>query len=349
MAAGSVKTMKILIIYTGGTIGMKQTPSGLAPAGDLATDMRALAELGPAFQRHAPELDVLVYDPLIDSADMTPALWIKLAADIESRYDSYDGFVVLHGTDTLAYTSSALSFFVRRWGKPVVVTGAQLPFGFPRSDARSNLISAIEVACTTPAQQAQVCVVFGPRILRGCRVTKVSARAYDAFDSPRFPPLGQIGIEIRYPGARRQVIGKQPTNKAIDVPANDAVAVLQLFPGISDKLFSAVASMPGLRAIVLTAYGAGTGPSRDPAFLDAVRKAVASGIVVLVVSQPLDGVVDFTRYAAGSGLASAGAICGHDLTTEAAVTKLYYLIACGYDAAEIARYARHPLAGEMTV
>ena len=162
---------RLLIIYTGGTIGMKQTHHGLAPADDLADEIKYLVELGPVFQQNPPQLETLVYRPLIDSSDMTPATWLTIAADIEQRYDDYDGFIVLHGTDTLAYTSSALSYFVRRWGKPVIVTGAQLPFGFPRSDARSNLISAIEVAATMPLRCAwyldqKYCVATGlPRFL----------------------------------------------------------------------------------------------------------------------------------------------------------------------------------------
>lgn len=340
---------KILIMYTGGTIGMKQTPAGLAPAPDLAAEMQVLVELGPAFQTNPPILSTHVYDPLIDSSDMTPALWIKIARDIEQRYDDYDGFVVLHGTDTLAYTSSALSYFIRRWGKPVVITGAQLPFGFPRSDARANLISAIEVAATMPASMAQVCVVFGSRILRGNRATKISARAYDAFDSPRFPPIGHIGIEIDYRGPRSLTFDREPASAPLHVPPNDAVALLRIFPGIGASLMTALCAAPNLRAVVLEAYGSGNAPGRDPAFLQAVSVAVKRGIVVLVVSQPLDGVVTFERYAAGAGLAGAGAISGRDMTPEAAVTKLYYLIACGLNATQIRESLQQSLAGELTV
>jgi L-asparaginase len=339
---------KLLIIYTGGTIGMKQTPAGLAPASDLIAEMHALAELGPAFQKNPPDLASLVYDPLIDSSDMTPALWMKFALEIEQRFDEYDGFVVLHGTDTLAYTSSALSFFIRRAGKPVVLTGAQLPFGFPRSDARANLISAIEVAATMPAAMAQVCVVFGSKILRGNRATKISARAYDAFDSPRFPPLGHIGIDIQYLGLPEQTTSVA-VGQEFKTPAEGAVALLRVFPGISAEVFNALCAAPHLQAVVLEAYGSGNAPIRDSRFVTAVKAAVARGIVVLVVSQPLDGVVTFERYAAGSGLAGAGAISGRDMTPEAAVTKLYYLIACGLSSAQLKDALSQSLAGEMTV
>lgn len=343
------KPKRILIIYTGGTIGMKQTREGLAPATDLAEEIRGLVELSSAFQQQPPVLETLVYDPLIDSSDMRPALWLTLAMDIEKRYDDYDGFVVLHGTDTLAYTSSALSYFVRRWGKPVVVTGAQLPFGFPRSDARANLISAIEVASTMPESIAQVCVVFGSKIMRGNRVTKISARAYDAFDSPRYPLLGKIGIDIEFQGSRRQTHGERLASRPMQAPADDSVAMLRLFPGISASLFDAICSASSLRGLVLEAYGSGNAPTRDPALMESIRSAVRRDIVVLVVSQPLDGVVSFERYAAGGGLPGAGAISGGDLTPEAAVTKLYYLIACGLDAAQITRELQRPVSGEMKI
>lgn len=341
---------RILIIYTGGTIGMRQTANGLAPAADLAAEIMQLIELGPSFQKNPPQLHTLSYDPLIDSSDMTPAIWLKIAADIEQRYDDYDGFVVLHGTDTLAYTSSALSYFIRRHGKPVVLTGAQLPFGFPRSDARSNLISAIEVAATMPESLAQVCVVFGSKIMRGNRVTKISANAYDAFDSPRFPLLGSLGIELHFSGSRRLSYESTDPTMPLVLPDDNAVALLRLYPGISASLLRAVCTGPGLRALVLEAYGSGNGPSRDAAFLDEVRAAVARDIVVVVVSQPLDGVVTFERYAAGSGMAGAGAVSGRDMTTEAAISKLYFLLASGADqAAGLAKAFRRSLAGEMTV
>jgi L-asparaginase len=331
---------RLLIIYTGGTIGMKQTVSGLAPAGDLAAEITQLIELGPAFQKNPPLLHTLSYEPLIDSSDVKPSIWVQIARDIEQRYDEYDGFVVLHGTDTLAYTSSALSCFVRRQGKPVVLTGAQLPFGFPRSDARSNLISAIEVAANMPASMAQVCVVFGSRIMRADRVTKVSASAYDAFDSPRSPVLGNIGIDVHFQPARRLIADHSTPLPALNLPPDGAVVLLKLYPGITTHLLRSVCADPEIKAVVLEAFGSGNGPSRDLEFLSEVRAIVERGIVVLVVSQPLDGVVSFGRYAAGTGFAGAGAISGGDLTTEAAVTKLYYLLACGLDTAEIATELR---------
>lgn len=338
---------RILVIYTGGTIGMRLTPQGLAPADDLAAEIMRMPELGRAFQEKPPEIDTLSYSPLLDSSDMTPRRWITIANDIQKNYERYDGFVVLHGTDTLAYTSSALSYFTERTEKPVVVTGAQLPFGTPRSDARNNLISAIEVAANMPASMTQVCVVFGSRILRGNRATKVSARAYDAFDSPRYPHLGSIGIEIEYQRRRRFPVTFGNFQRQGQIPPNDSVALVRLFPGFSAATLHAISAGENMRGIVLEAYGAGNGPSQDQEFLDAISSTVKKGIAVVVVSQPLDGIVQMSSYAAGSALARAGAVSGRDLTTEAALTKLYYLVALGYSADKIMARMKSPIAGEM--
>lgn len=338
---------RILVIYTGGTIGMRLTPQGLAPADDLTAEIMRMPELGRAFQEKPPEIDTLAYSPLLDSSDMTPRRWITIANDIQSNYERYDGFVVLHGTDTLAYTSSALSFFIERTEKPVVVTGAQLPFGTPRSDARNNLISAIEVAANMPASMTQVCVVFGSKILRGNRATKISARAYDAFDSPRYPHLGSIGIEIEYQRRRRFPVAFGNFQRQGQIPPNDSVALVRLFPGFSAATLHAISAGENMRGIVLEAYGAGNGPSQDKDFLEAINSTVNKGIAVVVVSQPLDGIVQMSSYAAGSALARAGAVSGRDLTTEAALTKLYYLVALGYSADKIIARMKSPIAGEM--
>lgn len=341
------KSKRLLIIYTGGTIGMQQTPDGLAPAADLAAEIRHMPELGQAFQTHPPLLETLSYDPLLDSSDMTPGRWVQITRDVLRHYHRYDGFVVLHGTDTLAYTASALSFFLECSDKPVVITGAQLPFAYPRSDARNNLISALEVAANMPAAMTQVCVVFGSRILRGNRATKVSAKAYDAFDSPRYPHLGAIGIDIEYNRRRRFPLAFGNFTRQGQLPPDDAVALVRLFPGFSAATLGAICGSGNLRGIVLEAYGAGNGPSQNQDFQNAIREAVQGGIVVVVVSQPLDGIVRMSSYAAGSALARAGAISGRDMTTEAALTKLYYLIALGYSADNIAKKMKTPIAGEM--
>ncbi len=344
-------SQRVFVIYTGGTIGMQ--PSGgpgtpLQPVPNyLSNAIRGLSELDPARTPNAPEVEVLEYDELIDSSDMRPEIWVQIARDIETRYAEFDGFVVVHGTDTMAYTSSALSFLVEATTKPIVVTGAQLPFGVPRSDARNNLVTAIHVAASMPPAMAQVCVVFGSKVLRGNRVTKVSASAFDAFDSPRFPPLANVGITVEWD--RR--LGLEHTLDAVrffdKIPPNDAVAVLRIFPGFQGGIIRALLQNEHLRAIVLEGYGSGNGPSADADFLGSISEARASGVVVAVVAQPAHARVRLENYAAGHGLVQAGAVGLAEMTTEAALTKLYFLLATFDDPDEIERRIVSPIAGEM--
>lgn len=338
---------KLLILYTGGTLGMRPDVAAngsLAPRpGYLANMLQQMPEL----QAAGSTFDLLEYTPLLDSSDMTPANWVQIATDIEKHYEQYDGFVVLHGTDTLAFTASALSFFVEGIRKPIVVTGSQLPFGVPRSDAPNNIVTAFQVAATMPQSLAQVCVVFGSRILRGNRATKISASAYDAFDSPRFPYLGEAGISVSF---NLSLAIKTPPKKLriqATPPPNESVAVVRLFPGFSETIIHSLCTNPDLKGIVLEAYGSGNGPSRDTEFLASITAAREQGVVVVVVAQPAEGNVNFGNYAAGNLLGKAGAISGRDLTTEAALTKLYYLISRRLSPAEIETQMQQPLSGEM--
>lgn len=343
-------TARVLVIYTGGTIGMQPangpgTPLRPVPK-FLTREIRTLAELDPQRSSQAPHIDVLEYDALIDSSDMRPHIWVQIARDIEKHYVDYDGFVVVHGTDTMAYTASALSFFVESTAKPIVVTGSQLPFGVPRSDARNNLATAAFVAASMPAEMAQVCIAFGSKVLRGNRATKVSATAFDAFDSPRYRPLADVGIEIRYHTDLALPAGD--TFRISDrVPPNDAVAVLRLFPGFSGSILRALCRNTSLRGLILEGYGGGNGPTADNDFLAAVRQVRAQGVVVAVTAQPPQARVRFGDYASGQGLAEAGAIGLDDMTVEAALTKLYYLISVFSDPADVEAQLRRPLAGEM--
>ncbi len=342
---------RILVLYTGGTMGMCASAgdgSPLAPiAGYLPYALEQLPELhsSGALGRY----DLIEYDPLLDSSDMTPDVWIKIASDIEQRYHAYDGFVVIHGTDTLAYTSSALSFFVENTRKPIVVTGSQLPFGVARSDARNNIVSAMQVAAAMPNPLAQVCVVFGSKILRGNRATKVSAVGYDAFDSPRLPAIGSVGIDITYNLEHGLPATKAEFRIYERSPRHESVAVVRLFPGFGENIIRAVSSSPNMRGIVLEGFGAGNGPARNQAFLEAVSDARRAGVVVVVVAQPLAGRVDFGDYAAGSAIGHAGAISGGDMTTEAALAKLYYLIALDLPAIDIEQRMQLDIAGELSL
>lgn len=333
---------KVFIAYTGGTIGMKRTRSGYVPAsGYLQAQMSHMPVL-----RHSsmPAYDIHEYDPLLDSSNMTPAEWVKIARDVVSHYDRYDGFVVLHGTDTMAYTASALPFLLGGLRKPVIVTGSQIPLCEIRNDARENLITSLMLAANYAIPE--VCLYFGGKLLRGCRATKVSADGFAAFDSPNFPPLGTAGIDIE---VNWDLVRPARGGKRISVPElkRPVVSALRLFPGISPELVRNVLRPP-LQGLVLEAYGVGNGPDQDRAFIDALADATKRGVVIVDCTQCLEGTVDLDEYAAGSALARAGVISGFDMTAEAALAKLYVLLGRSYAAERVREEMQRDLRGEMT-
>ncbi len=310
---------RVYIVYTGGTIGMQPTADGYAPApGYLASQLAAIPELRDAAM---PAYDIHEYDPLLDSANMTPADWLKIAQDIAAHYDDYDGFIVLHGTDTMAYTASALPFMLRGLGKPVILTGSQLPLCEVRNDARENLITVMMIAANYPIPE--VCLYFGDKLLRGCRAVKVNAVGFDAFDSPNYPPLGTVGIHI---DVHWENILPPPTPGALVVQPLAAahLGTLRLFPGMHPDIIANVLRPP-LQGLVLEAYGVGNGPVTNGAFMAALEDAVARGVVIVDCTQCLKGAVDLEGYATGSALAKIGVISGFDMTVEAALAKLFYL------------------------
>jgi L-asparaginase len=333
---------RVYIAYTGGTIGMKHTRSGYVPEpGYLQAQMAQLPEL-----RHAtmPAYTIHEYDPLLDSSNMTPREWVKIARDVKANYARYDGFVVLHGTDTMAYTSSALPFLLRGLRKPVVITGSQIPLCEIRNDARENLITSLMIAANY--EIPEVCLYFGEKLLRGCRSTKVSANDFAAFDSPNFPPLGTVGIDIE---VNWDLVRKpDPGKLAVHELKGPIVSALRLFPGISPELVRNVLRPP-LQGLVLEAYGVGNGPDQDREFVAAIADATKRGVVVVDCTQCLEGTVDLSEYAAGSALARAGVISGYDLTAEAALAKLYSLFGRGFAPARVKREMQRDLRGEMTV
>jgi L-asparaginase len=338
------KRKRVYIAYTGGTIGMARRPDGsYAPEpGYLGQLMAAMPELRDP---RAPEYLVREYPVLRDSATMSPADWTAIAEDIAARYADFDGFVVLHGTDTMAYTASALSFMLRGLGKPVLLTGAQIPLCELRSDGRENLITALLIAASEPIPE--VCLSFGSRLLRGCRAVKVSAEGLDAFDSPNFPPLAHVGTGIRV--ERRLVLPPPPADAPIAVqPISPAarVGALRLFPGISAAIVEAV--LRPLQGLVLETYGAGNGPADDAELMAALAAAAARGVVIVGVTQCLRGAVAPAAYATGAALARAGVTPGHDLTAEAALTKLAYLLSAGHGPAEVRALMGVSLRGELT-
>lgn len=332
---------RVYIAYTGGTIGMNRKRDGYVPEGGyLQAQMVEMPEL-----RHPsmPLFTVHEYNPLLDSANMTPNEWVKIARDIARNYAKYDGFVVLHGTDTMAYTASALPFMLRNLAKPVIITGSQIPLCEIRNDARENLITSLLIAAKYPVPE--VCLYFGGKLLRGCRAVKVSANGFAAFDAPNFPPLGTVGSDIEIENIRRTAPKGKLRVEEFDT--NVVVSALRLFPGISPDLVRNVLRPP-LQGLVLEAYGVGNGPDHDRDFLRALQEATERGVVIVDCTQCLEGTVDLNEYAAGSALARAGVISGFDMTAEAALTKLHYLLSRGYTPAKVKREMQRDLRGEMT-
>lgn len=334
---------KICIINTGGTIGMKETPTGLRPeAGFLAHSMTQMAELS---QAPMPAWEIIEYDPVIDSSNMMPADWRKIALDIEKRWDQFSGFVVIHGTDTLAYTASALAFMFGAINKPIILTGSQLPLSKVRSDARENLKTAMLLAAHYDLPE--VCLLFGDQLLRGCRSTKSSAVSFDAFESPNYGALGTIGtqIEIDTPRLRPGAAADQPV-KAKSIDCHE-MATFRLFPGMSTEVLKNVLQRP-LKALIVESYGVGNGPSTAPSFLRELKSAADDGIVLVSCSQCMRGCVAQTEYETGRALQDAGLVSGRDMTLEAAITKLHFLFS-NYDSVdEIKRLVTTDLSGELT-
>ncbi len=339
---------RILIVYTGGTIGMIEDPvsKALRPF-----DFSHLMENVPKVKMLDYEIDNIQFNPPIDSSDMDVPHWQSIARSIAENYDRYDGFVVLHGTDTMAYTASALSFMLGNLAKPVIITGSQLPIGEVRTDGEENLITALQIAADrdsagNPTVQ-EVAILFENYLWRGNRSTKRSADNFNAFKSNNYPELAKIGLGITFkPESLRKVPGNLPLVPSYDL--DTAVMSIDLFPGLSEEVLRHQLSIPGIKGIVLRTYGAGNGPTKSW-FIDAVREAIERGVVILNVTQCVNGAVHTNRYVGGDYLAAAGVISGYDLTFEAAITKMMFLFGLGLSIDEVKRRLAQPIAGELTV
>ena len=342
------KNTHILLIYTGGTIGMK-----ICPESDslIPFDFSQISEEVPELSKSGCIIDSYSFDPVIDSSDVSIPFWQELARIIEENYTRYDGFVVLHGTDTMSYSASALSFMLENLEKPVVFTGSQLPIGMLRTDGKENLISSIEIASAQDENGhpivPEVVIYFESQLYRGNRTTKFSAENFRAFRSPNAPVLADIGIHIKYHTQLIRYPDSWGNPLVVNYRLDPNVAVLKLFPGITRQAIEAITHTDGLRALIIETFGSGNAPT-STLFLDCIAEAISRGIIVLNITQCVTGKVDMDAYATGKALQRLGVINGLDSTTEAATTKLFFLLGQNPDNEEVKRLLPNNLAGEIT-
>lgn len=341
------KKPSILLIYTGGTIGMIENPE----TGSLeAFNFDHLMKHVPELKRFNCRISSYQFDPPIDSSDMEPRYWARLVQIIHYNYNDFDGFVILHGTDTMAYTASALSFMLENLSKPVILTGSQLPIGTLRTDGKENLITAIEIAVAKnpdgTAIVPEVCIFFENHLMRGNRTTKINAENFNAFRSFNYPPLARVGIHIKYetnlihPSDHRR-----PLKPHYLFDTN--VVILTLFPGIQESMITSVLHVEGLKAVVLKTFGSGNAPQKTW-FIRQLKEANDRGILIINITQCQSGAVEMERYETGIQLLQAGVISGYDSTPECAVTKLMFLLGHGLNNEEIRQKMNSCLIGEIT-
>ena len=305
----------------------------------------------PELEKFACRIDYRVFDPLIDSSDVEPSMWSRLALMIRDAYDDYDGFVVLHGTDTMAFTASALSFMLENLGKPVVITGAQLPIGKLRTDGKENLLTSIEIAAARNSagepMVPEVCIFFESMLMRGNRTTKINAEGFNAFRSYNYPPLAEAGINIKYD----MLHIRRPSPDAPFRPhysLETGIFILTLFPGIQKEYVEAVIGMKNLRALIIKTYGSGNAPQK-PWLFEKLKELDSRGVILVNITQCSKGTVEMRRYETGRLLLQAGAVNGYDGTMESTVSKLMFLLGQGYSKDEILPLLNTSIAGEITI
>lgn len=331
----------ILIINTGGTISSIKKQHGYEPVQDYV--LSALAKI-PALSHHdMPNYDIKEYQPLLDSSNMTVAQWNQIAKDIFESYNLYDGFVIFHGTDTMAYTASALSFMLENLDKPVILTGSQIPLSEVRNDAVDNVITSLWLCAHQPIQE--VCIYFNQHLLRGNRAQKISTQQFNAFDSPNFPHLATIGIHIEL--HKNRLLRKKSKPFHLQTIRPHFIANFRLFPGFARDVLAYILHQP-LQGLVLETYGAGNAQNNDPDFLKLLQNACQQGVIIVNCSQCHQGRVEMSQYATGQTLMDAGLISGHDMTPEAAHCKLLYLLSKYDDIATIKTKMETDLCGELS-
>ncbi len=340
------KKVRILLIYTGGTIGMvKDYPSGTLRAFDfkkLVTNIPELSQLDC-------KIESISFKQPIDSSDMNPSHWVEIATIIEKHYDSYDGFVVLQGSDTMSYSSSALSYMLENLSKPVIFTGSQLPIGDLRTDAKENLITSIQIAALQENSQAviqEVCLYFEYKLYRANRTTKINAEHFQAFTSLNFPALAESGVHLKI---NRNYLLKHKKNQklAVHKTMDTNVAIFKLFPGFSRELLHGILNIPNLKALVFETYGAGNAPT-DEWLLSDLKEAIKKGLHIVNVTQCSGGSVIMGRYSTSEELRKIQLIDGNDITSEAAITKLMYLLGSGVSHKSFRTIFETSLRGELS-
>lgn len=337
--------VRILIIYTGGTIGMVQDGEGqLVPF-----DFDNIKNNVPELNRLDYDLEVISFNPLIDSSNMSPKDWKRIAELVDASYSKFDGFVILHGSDTMAYTASALSYMFENLAKPVILTGSQLPIGEIRTDAKENLITALEIAASKnddgTATVPEVCIYFDYHLFRGCRATKVHADKFDAFKSPNYTVLAEAGVDIKF--YRDAILPSPQEPFKIHTKFSGTCASLKLFPGISEHYVNAILNTPNIDAVLLEGFGVGN-TSTETWFIDALERASERGLLFFDITQCGGGTVQIGRYETSKHLSDIGVISGSDITFEAGITKLMYLLGNFSDKTEISTLLTKNLRGEIS-